>query len=119
MDLIIAIIISGLISGFVIWIVSTLNLGLEVDGFLSAFIAAFVIAIVAGLVSWLLGFIGFEPGGGWLGAIVSLVIAAIVLMFSGGILPGLRVAGFTGALVAAISIAVVNWVIVWVLSQFL
>jgi putative membrane protein len=100
-------VVIGLISGFVIWIVGKLGLGLEVDGFGSAFIAAIVIAFVAGAITLLLGLAGIEFGEGLVGGIVHLLVSAIVLLISARLLRGLRVAGFTGALVASIAIGAV------------
>lgn len=108
---IIGILIAAAIGGLVIWIVGKLGLGLEVDGFMPAFLAAIVIAVVAGLINWLLGLLGITIGGGLLGAIVHLVIAAVVLMISGSIVRGLRVNGFVGALIAAIAIGVMGWLV--------
>ena len=119
MGTILAIIIGGLISGLIIWIVGKLNLGMSVSGFVPAFIAGFVIAIVAGIVNWLLAVLGIGVGAGWLGAIVNLIIAAIVLMISGSIVPGMAVKGFTGAIVAAIAIGVVSWFVGLILGPFM
>jgi len=109
LPLLIATAIIGLISGFVIWIVGRLRLGLEVDGFGTAFIAAIIIAVVAGFITWLLGIAGIEFGEGLVGGLVHLFVSAIVLMISARLLPGLKVAGFTGALVASIAIGAVYW----------
>ena len=114
--LLIVILIGALFSGLVIWIVGKMGMGLEVSGFGPAFIAAIVIAVVGGLISWLLGFLGITIGGGLLGAIINLVIAAIVLMIAGNFVKGLAVKGFTGALVAAIAIGAVSWLINWVVG---
>lgn len=114
--LLIGVVVGALISGFVIWIVSKLGLGLEVDGFGSAFIAAIIIAIVGAIINWLLGVLGISIGGGWLAAIVQLIIAAIVLMISDRFLKGMRVAGFVGALVAAVAIGIVYWLIALLLG---
>ncbi len=113
---IVGILIAAAIGGLVIWIVGKLGLGLEVDGFGPAFIAAIIIAVVAGIINWLLGLLGITIGGGLLGAIIHLIIAAVVLMISGSIVRGLRVKGFVGALVAAIAIGVVGWLIGLVVS---
>jgi putative membrane protein len=113
---IVGILIAAAIGGLIIWIVGKLGLGLEVDGFVPAFIAAIIIAIVAGLINWLLGVLGITIGGGFLGAIVHLVIAAVVLMIAGNLVRGMRVKGFVGALVAAIAIGVVGWLIGLVVS---
>ena len=86
-----------------------LRLGLEVDGFGSAFIAAFVIAIVSGIITWLFSIAGLLDGSGLFGGIIHLIISAIVLMVTSRILPGLKVYGFVGALVASIAIGAVYW----------
>jgi putative membrane protein len=116
--LLIGVVVGALISGLVIWVVGRLGLGLEVDGFGSAFIAAIVIAIVGGLINWLLGLLGISIGGGLLGGIIHLIIAAVVLLISDRFLSGLRVAGFVGALIAAIAIGVVYWLLAWVVGLF-
>lgn len=116
---IVGIVIAALFSAVVIWIVGKLGLGLSVSGFGPAFVAGIVIAIVGGLVTWLLGALGITIGGGLLGAIIHLIIAALVLMFAGNMVKGLKVNGFGGALVAAIAIAVVAWLISWLLGLLL
>ncbi len=115
-SLLIGVVIGALISGFIIWIVSKLGLGLEVDNFGSAFIAAIIIAIVGAIITWLLGVLGISFDGNWLAAIVQLIIAAIVLLISDRLLKGLRVAGFVGALVAAIAIGVIYFLIGWLVT---
>lgn len=107
--LLIGIAIVGAISGLAIWIVGKLGLGLEVDGFGSAFLAAIVIAVIAGLITWLLSSLGVQDGSGFIGGLVHLVIAAVALLISGRLLPGLRVKGFVGALVAAVAIGAIYW----------
>lgn len=116
--LLIGVVVGALFSGFVIWIVGRLGLGLEVDGFGSAFIAAIVIALVAGVFNWVLGLLGITIGGGIIGGIVSLVISAIVLLVSDRFIKGMRVNGFVGAIVAAVAIGVVYWLIGLVVNLF-
>jgi putative membrane protein len=116
---IVGILIAGLFSAVVIWIVGKLGLGLSVGGFGPAFIAGIVIAIVGGLITWLIGALGITIGGGLLGAIIHLIIAALVLMFAGDMVKGLKVNGFSGALIAAIAIAVVAWLVAWVVTLFI
>ena len=105
------IVLAGLVSGVVIWIVGRLGLGLVVSGFAPAFIAAFVIAILSGLITCLLGMLGITIGGGFVGAIVHLLIAAAVLLLSSRLVPGMMVQGLLGAIIAAIAIGVVGWVV--------
>jgi len=45
-----------------------------------------------------------------LGTIIRFVVSAVVLLLVGWFLPGIRVAGFTGALAAAIVIAVLGFI---------
>jgi putative membrane protein len=49
---------------------------------------------------------------------VYLVVAAVVLLVAGRFVPGLKVSGFMGAVVAAIAIAVVYWILAWLLGLF-
>jgi putative membrane protein len=119
LGLIIGILFGALFTGLIIWIVSKLGLGLEVSGFGPAFVAAIVIAILNAIVTWLLSVLGINMGGGFVNAILQLVIAAVVLMLAGRFVKGLVVRGFTGALVAAVAIAAVGWLITWGLSLLL
>jgi putative membrane protein len=106
------------VSAIVILIVGKMNLGLTVKSFGSAIMAAIVIALVAGVVVWGLGFFGITLTGGWLAAIVNLIVAALVLMIADRFLPGMEVHGFMGAIIAALAIGVVGWAVTWALSLF-
>ena len=109
--------VSLLVSAVVIWIVGRLNLGMTVSGFGAAFITALVIAIITAVLTWLLGLLGISLGGpGLLGAIINIIVAAIVLMLADRFVPGMKVSGFVGALVAAIAIGVVAWLLSWLLG---
>jgi putative membrane protein len=44
-------------------------------------------------------------------------VAALVLMVSDRFVTGMTVSGFGGAFIAAIAIAVVNWLVTWLLTQ--
>ena len=79
-------------------------------------LAAIIIAIVGWVVTAVLSALGISAGSGLVGAIVHLVIAAIVLMLSDRILPDLQVGGFGGAIVGAIAMGVVAWLITLVLN---
>jgi putative membrane protein len=107
------------VGAVVLMIVSRLNLGLSVDGFGSAFIASAVISIVAALITWLIGLIGIKVGNPTLiGALVSLVVAAVVLLISDRFVKGMKVNGFGGAIIAAISYGVIAWLLQWVIGLF-
>ena len=111
MNWILSIVIAVVVYAIVIYIVSRLGLGLTVANFTSALIAGAVIAIVAWLVWWLLGAIGIGGGSGLIAAIVNLVVAAVILLIADRFVPGMKVNGFVGALIAAVAIAVVAWLI--------
>ncbi|MCZ7673332.1 MAG: phage holin family protein [Chloroflexi bacterium] len=46
-------------------------------------------------------------------------MAAVVLMISDRFVAGMKVNGFGGAIVAAIAIGVVTWLVNWVLGLFM
>jgi len=107
------------VGAVVLMIVSRLNLGLAVDGFGSAFIASAVISIVAAIITWLIGLIGIQVGNPTLiGALVSLIVAAVVLLVSDRFVKGMKVNGFGGAIIAAISYGVIAWLLQWVIGLF-
>ena len=114
--IILGLIVAILVNAPIIWIVSKLNLGLHVKNFGSAIAAALVIAFVTWVITWVLGLVGISIGGGLVGAIVGLIVAAVVLMISDKLLSGLEVDGFVGAIIAAIGIGFVTWLITFVLS---
>lgn len=100
------------IAAVVIWVVGKLNLGMTVDGFMPAFVAALIISIISIILRWLVvSVLGIGDGGGLWGALISLIISAIVLMLADRFVAGMRVSGFVGAIVAAIAIAVVVWLV--------
>jgi putative membrane protein len=117
MGTVLSFIIAVIVAAVVLMIVSRLNLGLSVASFTSAIIAALVIALVSVVVNWLLGALGIGVGGGLVGLIINLIVAAIILMISDRFVTGMRVNGFGGAIVAAIAIAVVNWLVALLLAQ--
>jgi len=53
----------------------------------------------------------------WIGTIVRFVVSAAVLMLVGFFLPGITVAGFTGALIAAVVIAVLGYIAEYLLGD--
>jgi putative membrane protein len=113
---VIGIVLAALLSALVIYIVGRLNLGMQVRDFGSAFIAAIVIALVAGVINWLLRSLGIEFAGGLLGGVISLSIAAVVLVISDKFVPGMKVDGMGGALLAAFAIGVVSVLINYLLG---
>ena len=110
-SMIIGVLIGALFNGFFIWLIARISRVIEVSGFGPAFIAAIIIAILNGLVYWL---VGSTSGGLW-GAVINLVISAIILMIADRMVKGLKVNGFGGALMAAAAIALFSWLVTWIL----
>lgn len=52
-----------------------------------------------------------------LGAIIRFIVSAVVLMLVGWLLPGIKVSGFWGALIAAAVIAILGWIVEAVLGD--
>lgn len=103
----------------ILMVISRLNLGLTVKSFGAAFIASIVISFIGGIVSWLLTLIGFPFDNlKLIGALLVVVIAAVVLMISDRLLSGLKVNGFSGALIAAAAYGVGVFLINWVIGLF-
>lgn len=110
-NVLIVLVVATIVTGLVTWTVSSLNLGLRVRGFGSAYIAAIVITIIGMVIRFVLAAIGVPGLGGIIGFVERLVVAAVVLMIADKLLPGLTVRGFKGAIVAALAISVINWVL--------
>lgn len=116
MGAIIGFIVGVVIAAIVLLIVSRLNLGLQVTGFNGAVIAAIIISIISSVVLALLEAIGIRIGGGFLGFIIWLLVSALVLIIAGKLLPGMSVSGFSGAILSAIAIALIYWVLSLILG---
>lgn len=110
-NVLIVFVVATVVNGLIIWIVSSLNLGLAVRGFLSALIAAIVIALIGTVIRLLLAAIGVPNLGGITGFVERLIISAVVLMVSDKLLPGMTVQGFKGAIIAALAIGAIFWVL--------
>ncbi len=46
-----------------------------------------------------------------IGAVIRFVVSALVLLFVGFLVPGFRVGGFVGALIAAVVIAILGYIV--------
>ena len=111
-----SLLIDLVVIAIVIWIVGKLNLGLSVKGFVSAIIGAIVIVLINYSFNLLLDSLGVTISGDIIGAITTLIIAALVLLVCGMFVPGMRVKGFSGAFIAAIAISIVSFFVNWMLS---
>jgi putative membrane protein len=102
--LVIGILIGAVISGAIIWIVSKLNMGLSVDNFGWAMVAGLFIGVITTLITY------FVPNlSGIIGAVVHLIVSAIVILLAGKAFSGVKVDGFSGALLAAVMMALISF----------
>ena len=109
--LIIGILIGAVISGVIIWLVSKLNVGLSVDSFGWAMAAGVFIGVLTN------GFNQLLPGmNEVVTMVIHLVISAGVILLAGKAFKGVNVKGFKGALIAAVAIAVVGFVLALLLA---
>ena len=106
---IIGLVVATIISGLLIWLVGKLGLGIEVDGFRPAFLAGFFIALAWLVANLIWNLIGYTPAVGLTGAITHLILTAGFLYAIRNSVSGLRVNGYTGALIAAAAIALITW----------
>ena len=112
--LIIGILIAAVFSGVIIWLVGKFNVGLSVDSFGWAMLAGLFIGAITNLLNLLV------PGmNEILTLLIHLVISAAVILLAGKLFSGVKVDGFKGALIAAVAIAVVGFVLALVLVGLL
>ena len=112
--LIIGILIAAVVSGVIIWLVGKLNVGLSVKSFGWAMLAGLFIGVITNFLNHLL------PGmNAILAMVIQLVIAAAVILLAGKLFSGVSVDGFKGALIAAVAIAVVGFILAFVLVGLL
>ena len=116
---IIGIAIATVIYSVLIFVVGKLELGMKVDKFSSAFLAGLLVAIGGAIAAWLSTLLNAPVAGGLAGAILHLVIAAAMLKAIGSSLQGIEVKGWGGAFLAALAIAVIGWLINFVLTGFI
>ncbi len=106
--LIIGVLLTALVSGAIIWIVSKINMGLKVDNFGWAMLSGVLIGFLTNIIMNLL------PGtDGLIHIVINLVVSAVAIFISGAILKGMTVEGFKGAFIAAVGIALVNFVLLF------
>jgi putative membrane protein len=108
--------VAWVVGTYVIMVISHSGLGLTVDSWRAALVVAATISILASLAVAFLRLIG--PGvnyPNWFGALVALVVAAVVLLVSGRFVKGVKVHGFAGAIVAAISYGVIVLLLEWLI----
>jgi|ERR1035438_3798195 putative membrane protein len=106
------ILVAWLVSALALWLVARIVPGIEVRDFGAALIATIVIAIVNAVIGPILRFIAWPLTFLTLG-LFTLVIDAILLKLASMFSPGFRVRGFLNALVGAILLTIIQFVLRW------
>ena len=109
--------IGGLFSGLIIYFIGKMGWGIEVDGFRPAYVAAVIIALLSGVIQYIWTLVGVEIRGGLSGGIINATVTAVLLQFAGERVNGLRVKGFSGALIAAVIIGLLGYLTALLLSS--
>jgi putative membrane protein len=108
--------VAMLLNALLIWVVGKIGVGMEVDGFGPAFITALLMFVFSVITNLIWGLLNFAPEAGWSGFVTRLVSSAGALLVAGGIVKGLRVKGFVGALLAVLGMTGVGWLANWLIG---
>lgn len=107
---IIGILIGTIFNAIVLWIVGKLGIGITIEKFGTAFVAALIIAVIGVLTANLTK--GMEGAmGKFGGTVLHIVFSAAIILLVDKIMPGMKAKGFLGAVIAAIAIGVVQWLL--------
>jgi len=104
------ILVVWLVSAFALWLVAQLVPGIEVRDFGAALLATIVIAVVNALVGPILRFFAWPLTVLTLG-LFKLVINAVLLKLASMFSPGFRVRGFLHAVLGALLLTVLEYVL--------
>jgi putative membrane protein len=99
-----------LVSALALWLVAQIVAGIEVRDFGAALLATIVIAIVNAVIGPILRFIAWPLTFLTLG-LFTIVIDAILLKLASMFSPGFRVRGFLNALVGAVLLTIIQFVL--------
>ncbi len=114
---IIGLVISSLVAGIMIWIVSALKLGITVKNFWWAMLVGIVIAVLSVVLAKIVDpLMTTEFTGVWKAVMDALATATIIYSAGYWFKDNLNVRGFGGALLAALSIAGIGYLVGLILN---
>lgn len=101
-----------------VWLVSAIGLllaayllpGIEVEDFGSAMWAALIIGLLNATLGWVLRILAF-PIGFFLPGLIYLLVDALMILLAGKLLRGFRVKGYLNALLAAVILMLVHYIL--------
>jgi putative membrane protein len=103
-------IVGWLLSALALWLVAQIVPGIEVRDFGAALLATIVIAVVNALIGPILRFFAWPLTVLTLG-LFKLVINAVLLKLASLFAPGFRVRGFLNAILGALLLTILNWLL--------
>ena len=104
------IVVVWLVSALALWLVARIVPGIEVRDFGAALLATVVIALVNWVIGPILRFLAWPLTFLTLG-LFRLVINAILLKLASMFSPGFRVSGFLNAIVGALVLTILEWLL--------
>lgn len=107
-------IVTALVTAVSLLILARISIGLDVDDIGSALMAAVVLGLLNATLRPVLGFLAFPITLLTFG-LFSFVLNAIVLYITAAIVQGFHIRNFVAAIIASILLAIVNWLIFWIL----
>lgn len=102
--------ITLLVTALSLLILSRLNLGLEIENTGTALIAALVLGLLNATLRPILGFLAFPITLLTLG-LFAIVLNALILYITAALVEGFRLRSFLSAIVIAILLGILNWLI--------
>jgi putative membrane protein len=106
--------LNWVLSALAVWIVSRIVPGIYVHGPVAALIAALVIGFINATIGLLIKIVTFPLTLLTLG-LFWFVINAAMLKLASAFVPGFEVHGFGAALIGAIVLSLVNWLLHWLI----
>lgn len=103
-------VVTLLVTSLSLLIVARLNVGLEIRDTGTALVAALVLGLLNALLRPVLGFIFFPLTILTLG-LFAIVLNAIILYLASALVPGFRLRGALSALIGAVLLGILNWLI--------
>ncbi|MHB1021587.1 MAG: phage holin family protein [Acidobacteriaceae bacterium] len=108
----IRLLINWILSALALFIVAFVVPGFEVSGFGAAMWAALVVGFLNMTLGWVLHFVTFPLTVLTLG-LFYFIVNAIILYLASGLVPGFRIKNFGSALLGALVLALVHYLLGW------
>ncbi len=117
LGIIIGIVVATIFNGLILWIIAKMGLGIVIEKFGSALLTALLVAVI--------GYVMVKVTADWKGmfsgaggsTVLHIIGTALLLIIVDKILPGMRTKGIMGAIIAAIALGIIGWLLGIALSN--